>query len=299
MDFDTRYSTDEQCLEDLVRLRWPDGFVCPRCGKPGGWNMARGLVVCRSCRHQASPTSGTVFHRSRKPLRTWFRALWWIVAQKNGVSALGLMRVLGLGSYKTAWAWLHKFRRLMIIPGREKLSGVVEVDETYVGGKHPGKRGRGAEGKVLVVIGVEKTSWATGRVRMARIPSPSRRHLEKFILENVVPGSMVVTDGLSSYKGLATLGYEHAVEDETYSFDEGDILPNVHRIASLLKRWLLGTHQNFVQRNQLDYYLDEFTFRHNRRKAKSRGLLFKTILEQAVTHGPIHFAQIAGTDLQH
>lgn len=292
MDFEHRFSSEEKCLEYLAGLRWPEGFVCPKCGQKGAWSMSRGLLLCRVCRYQASITTGTVFHRSKKPLLTWFRALWWMVAQKNGVSALGLMRVLGMGSYKTAWAWLHKFRRLMVLPGRERLSGVVEVDETYVGGSHPGKRGRGASGKSLVVIGVEKTMLSTGRVRMAMIPSATKISLEKFVRENIEPGTVVITDGLTGYNGLKGLGYEHFVEDETYAYEQGDLLPNVHRIASLLKRWLLGTHQNFVRPGQLEFYLDEFTFRHNRRKAKSRGLLFKILLEQAVSHNPIQFTDI-------
>jgi len=215
-----------------------------------------------------------------------------MVAQKNGVSAAGLQRVLGLGSYRTAWTWLHKFRRLMVFPNRDKLSGKIEIDETLVGGKRAGKRGRGAEGKSLVVIAIEILDKGTGRVRMSLIPDASKKSLGKFITENIMTESVLLTDGWKGYDGISNNGYKRVIQDNTKVLDGDEILPNVHRIASLLKRWLLGTHQNYIGNDYLSYYLDEYTFRYNRRKSNSRGLLFQRLVEQGVKHEPVEYKLI-------
>ncbi|HYW95257.1 MAG TPA: IS1595 family transposase, partial [Bacteroidales bacterium] len=256
------------------------------------WVNKRALLICTNCKDELSLTAGTIFHRSKLPLTTIFRALWWMVAQKNGVSALGLQRILGLGSYRTAWTWLHKFRRLMVFPGRDRLSGYIEVDETLVGGKKTGKRGRGAEGKSLVVMAIELMNKGTGRVRMSVIPDATKRSLTKFIKENIAERSTLITDGWKGYTGISENGYHHVIEDNTKMLDGREVLPNVHRVASLLKRWLLGTHQNYISEQYLSYYLDEYTFRHNRRKSHSRGLLFQRLIEQAVIHVPVEYKSI-------
>jgi transposase-like protein len=292
MEFEKMFTTEEQCLAYLQEFRFPSGYTCRKCGHKEYWVNNRGLLICKYCKDELSITAGTIFHRSKLPLTTIFRALWWMVAQKNGVSAVGLQRVLGLGSYRTAWTWLHKFRRLMVFPGRDKLSGNVEVDETLVGGKKSGKRGRGAEGKLLVVIAVEIMEKGTGRVRLSIIPDASKRTLTKFIKENIEEGSTLITDGWKGYVGISEKGYEHVIEDKTKMMDGQEVLPNIHRIASLLKRWLLGTHQNFIGEQYLSYYLDEYTFRHNRRKSHSRGLLFQRLIEQAVIHVPVEYKSI-------
>jgi transposase-like protein len=280
---------DEQaCLSYLERVRWGDGFVCPGCGTVGGdwWSVRRGLRKCAVCRRETSVTAGTIFHGSRLPLRSWFAAVWYVVNQKNGVSALGLQRVLGFGSYQTAWAWLHKFRRAMVLPGRELLSGAVEVDETLVGGVKPGKSGRSADGKALVVIAAECHEGGPGRIRMRRIPNASAEVLTEFVLDNVARGSDVHTDG---WKGYNDIG-RYRLHSVTNLSDSGDpahvVMPEVHRVASLLKRWLLGTHQGAVSHAQLDYYLDEFTFRFNRRRSRHRGLLFYRLIEGAIAADP-------------
>jgi len=180
----------------------------------------------------------------------------------------------------------------MVVPGRDKLSGTIEVDETFVGGVKPGKRGRGAEGKALVVIAIEVVSMGTGRVRMGIVPDASKKALLKFIRDNIEEGSIIVTDGWVGYNGITKKGYTHTIEHKTKILDDREILPNVHRIAALLKRWLLGTHQNFIGDNYLSYYLDEYTFRYNRRKSKSRGLLFQRLIEQAVVHKPLEYKSI-------
>ncbi len=292
MEFEKMFLTEKQCLDYIAKVRWSNGFICPKCNCSEHWPIVRDLIMCKNCNYQVSSTAGTIFHRSKKPLTFWFMAIWWIVAQKNGVSALGLKRILGLGSYRTAWIWLHKFRRLMVIPDRDKLSGKVEVDETFIGGKKAGKRGRGAYGKVLVAIGVEIKGEVTGRIRLSIIPDASGKSLETFICNNIKQGACIVTDDWNGYNNIKRLGYEHKIENKTVLFDGIEILPHVHKIASLLKRWLLGTHQNYVSKDKLEYYLDEFTFRYNRRTSKSRGLLFYRLIEQAVIHKPVLYNDI-------
>ncbi len=277
------------CLRYLERMRWGDGFVCRFCGVVGGgwWQMADGLRRCVACRAETSVTAGTIFAGTRTPLQSWFAAVWYVVNQKQGVSALGLQRVLGLGSYQTAWAWLHKLRRAMVCPGRAALDGTVEVDETLVGGVKPGKRGRGANGKALVVIAVEVHESGPGRVRMRRIPDASAGTLSEFVLDHVARGSEVHTDAWGGYNDVGRYRFSHVVTNISASGDPAHVvMPEVHRVASLLKRWLLGTHQGAVSHDQLDYYLDEFTFRFNRRRSRHRGLLFYRLLEGAVVTDP-------------
>jgi len=207
--------------------------------------------------------------------------MWYATSQKSGVSALGMQRVLGLGSYRTAWQWMHKLRRAMVRPGRDRLAGVVEVDEIFIGGERAGKRGRGAAGKTLVVIAAQHAEKGIGRIRLSRVESAAGKDLGAAVQQMVEPGAEVHTDGWGGYNGLPSLGYQHKVIRETP--DLGDnLLPLANRVASLLKRWLLGTHQGAVQPSHLDYYLDEYTFRFNRRKSKSRGLLFYRLAAQAI-----------------
>ena len=223
----------------------------------------------------------------------WFEAMWHITSQKFGANALGLQRVLSLGSYHTAWKWLHKLRRVMVRPNREKLSGIIEIDETFIGGSRPGKRGRGAENKTLVIIAVEDTSSieskgkGIGRIRLGCIDDASSNSLIQFIKAHVVSGSTIRTDGWLGYEPLVRAGYEHTVTDS-----KG--LTIAHLIAALLKRWLLGTYQGAVTRNNLEYYLDEYTFRFNRRKSASRGKLFYRLVQQAVTTAPVQGGDISG-----
>ena len=273
-------------------MRWPHGFECPVCGSIRSWKKSKGRFECIDCHKETTITNGTIFHKSTKPLLIWFRAIWWMVAQKNGVSAKGLQKILGLGSYQTAWTWLHKFRRLMVLSGRTKLHGVVEVDEVLIGGKASGKRGRGAEGKSLIAVAVEVKGRKTGRVRLAKIPDASSNSLNTFIENNIEPSSMIITDGWPSYNGLSKKGYKHEVQKSTVKDETEEVLPNVHRIASLLKRWLLGTHQSYLNKNKLEYYLDEYVFRYNRRTSTSRGLLFLRLIEQAAITTPVSYEKI-------
>lgn len=271
----------------LLKLRLENVYLCPSCSHPEYWINERKQMVCKLCKLQTSVISGTIFHGTKTPITLIFRALWFIVAQKNGVSAVGVQRILGLKRYETVWTWLHKFRRLMVVPERSKLSGIVEIDETLVGGKKSGKRGRGAEGKILVVIAIELVGKKTGRVRLSTIENADRIHLNQFIKNNVEHDGSIITDGWKGYVDVKKMKYKHEIQNKKLLLDKEEITPNVHKIASLLKRWLLGTHQNYVSQDYLDFYLDEFSFRYNRRNSKSRGLLFYTLLKQAMSHQPL------------
>jgi len=292
MEFEKMFSTKQDCINYLTSIRWPQGFICPVCASVNHWKKTQGRYECIDCHTETSVTNGTIFHKSTKPLLLWFRAIWWIVAQKNGVSAKGLQKVLGLGSYKTSWTWLHKFRRLMVLNGRTKLKGVIEVDEVFLGGKKSGKRGRGAEGKSLIAVAVEVKGRKTGRVRLSKIVDASSTSLMDFIESNIEKSSTIITDDWPSYNKLASEGYIHKTQKATAMDDDQEVLPNVHRIASLLKRWLLGTHQSYLNKNKLEYYLDEYVFRYNRRTSSSRGLLFFRLIEQAVNTPPVSYKEI-------
>jgi transposase-like protein len=226
----------------------------------------------------------------------WFRAVWHVTSQKNGASAASLQAELGLGSYLTAWTWLHKLRRAMVRPGRDRLHGRVEVDETQVGGEDSNSRGRRLGRKSLVIVAAEEDGEGIGRIRLARIPNATRSSLHGFICQVIEPGSVVHTDGLAAYRGLERIGYGHEASVLTGQDKDAacHFLPRVHRVAALLKRWLLGTHQGAVSPEHLDYYLDEFTFRFNRRTSKSRGKLFYRLLEQAVQIDAVPYRQIVG-----
>lgn len=286
-EFESRFSTEEDCRDYLFRLRWPDGFLCPRCGKDKAWPHRVTLLRCAHCDYQASVTAGTVFQDTRKPLTLWFRAMWFVTSQKNGGSALGLKRVLGLNSYQTAWVWLHKLRRAMVRPGRDGLSGWVEVDETYLGGLEEGAAGRRHIDKALIVIAAEADGKRIGRIRMRAIQDATAGSLHSFVMDCVAPGSTVHTDGWQGYQGLDRLGYDHEVTVlRGNRKDSSKLLPRVHLVVSLLKRWLVGTHQGAVSHAHLPYYLDEFTFRFNRRTSRSRGKLFFRLVQQAVATDP-------------
>jgi transposase-like protein len=210
VEFNDWFNSDQACREYLEIIRWPKGFQCPRCGTSRHWVIGkRGVKECAGCHHQTSVIAGTVFDGTRKPLRLWFLAMWLITSEKNGISAMGLQRQLGFSRYETAWTWLHKLRHAMVRPGRDRLSGLVEVDETYVGGEAEGLRGRGSAKKSIVVIAVEEKEYGIGRVRLRRRDDASHASLAGFIQDVVTIGSTIRTDGWSGYKGLEKLGYEH------------------------------------------------------------------------------------------
>ncbi len=288
------FPDEDACLDYLEWLRWPRGFRCPRCEGEAGWRLSSGRWECGACGHQASVTAGTIFHRTRTPLRLWFAAAWQMTSQKHGVSALGVQRSLGLGSYQTAWAMLHRFRIAMVRPDREQLTGLVEIDETYVGGVEAGVDGRQTATKSIVAMAVEiKQPKGFGRIRLQRVDDVSQDSLIAFIKSAVQPGATVHTDGWQAYWTVPEHGYQH---ERTVMRKQSDpahvVMPGVHRVASLLKRWLLGTHQGSIGPEHLDAYLNEFTFRFNRRGSRRRGLLFYRLLQQAVTTEPITYKSL-------
>lgn len=293
LELEARFSTEEACRAYLFQLRWPDGFECPRCASRKAWPASPLLWECAKCHRQSSVTAGTIFQDSRLPLTLWFRAVWWVTSQKNGVSAMGLQRVLGLKSYKTAWTMLHKLRHAMVRPGRDRLRGHVEVDEAFVGGEEEGVHGRQTETKAMIAVAVEEDGDGIGRIRMRRIPDASAESLMPFIEDSVEPGSLVHTDGWLGYQPLMCRGYRHKITFlKGNSKTPSELMPRVHLAVALLKRWLLGTHQGGVSVEHLDAYLDEFTFRFNRRKSRSRGKLFYRLLEQAVAVEPVPYKSL-------
>ncbi|MDP1691370.1 MAG: IS1595 family transposase [Burkholderiaceae bacterium] len=302
-DFEDWFASEDACAAYLEQLRWPSGFVCPACGvadDPG--RTSRGRLSCRACRYQCSVTAGTIFDKTRTPLRVWFAAAWYITSQKQGISALGLQRVLGLTSYETAWAMLHRFRRAMVRPDRDLLTGTVEVDESFLAlRRRTGKarktrssKSHNTEHLVPVVIAVEVLDpKGFGRIRVRRIDRPTIETMEPFIHDNVEPIATVQTDGSAIYKQLAHDGMDHDPRVQLGSSRPAHAsLPGVHRVASLLKRWLLGTHHGAVDPKHVDYYLDEFVFRFNRRSSRSRGLLFYRLMQQAAVTAPVTYSHI-------
>ena len=289
-ELERRFSSEQACREYLFILRWPEGFICPRCSGKTAWPTSRNLWKCGNCGYQVSVTAGTIFQDSHLPLTMWFRAIWYITSQKNGMSAQGLQRVLGLGSYETAWVLLHKLRRAMVRPGRDRLKGTVEVDETYWGGDEEGLVGRLIEGKALIIVAAEEDGKGIGRIRLHRIPDITKGSLHGFIKRAIESGSTVRTDGLNAYRGME--GYVHDRHVQRHQPEGKHLLPRVHRVVSLLKRWLLGTHQGAIGHEHLDDYLDEFTFRFNRRKSASRGKLFYRLAQHAVQIPPTTYDKI-------
>lgn len=288
------FADDLSCLAYLRRLRWPDGFSCPACGgTTSPWRQTRNRLVCSNCRHQTSVTAGTIFDKTRTPLTTWFEAAWHVTTAKNGLSAKTFERTLGT-RYRVAWTILQRYRVAMVRSERERLYARIEVDEALVGGvKKGGKRGRGTS-KSIVLIAVEvKQPNGFGRVRMRHVPDASAASLLPFVCHAVAPKSIVMTDGWKGYSRLSSHEYKHSVTMQSTSGDPAHVsMPGVHRISSLLKRWLLGTHQGATTPDHLQSYLEEFTFRFNRRSSGSRGLVFRRLLEQSVVTGPVTEADV-------
>lgn len=281
------FQCEKDCREYLEWVRWPDGFMCPNCGGRKAWRTDRSLWHCAGCKRQTSVTVGTVFEGTQKPLRLWFHVMWLMMAQKTGLSARSLCDTYGFGSYQTAWGWLQKLRSVMIRSGRECLCGRVEVDETYIGAQKEGAHGRGAAGKTLVLVAVEGDATKLGRVRFRCVNTIDARTAESFVADYIEPAALVVTDGLSAYNGLKLAGFDHQPHVLRKEGDTGrEQLDHVHLVISLLKRWLMGTHQGAVAPTHLQAYLDEFAFRFNRRLSAHRGKLFHRLIQQSVTTRP-------------
>lgn len=285
------FPTDVECLDYLEWLRWPGGFECPHCGSQKGWKTKLGTWSCGGCKRRVSVTAGTIFDKTRTPLTTWFATAWYMTNQKTaGVSAKGLQKALEIASYQTAWTMLHKYRSAMVRPDRGLLSGDVEVDETLVGGARPGRTGRGALGKVLVAVAVELADPnGFGRARLKVIPDAKPTTLTAFVTETIEPGSVVLTDGWHGYIGLDNEGYTHKPFTVSGSGVPAHVpLPGVHRVASLFKRSLLNTYQQYP-RHHIQAYLNEWVFRFNRRNSRARGMLFFRLMGLATHTDPLPY----------
>jgi transposase-like protein len=295
-EFLAQFPDESSCWQYLIDIRWSDGYICSLCKSDKYWLTSKRKIHCCNCGKEFSITSGTVFEDSKKPLLLWFHIMWWVVAQKTGASAYNLKDFMGFGCYETAWTWLHKLRRAMLRQGREKLSGVVEVDETYIGGEEigKGKQGRGAEEKNLVVIATECIGKKIGRVRFQIISDASTDNLFPFVKSNIEEGSDIITDGWSGYSFLSKSNdFKHIEKIVSGTGKQAhELLPHVHLVVSLLKRWINGTHQGKISTKHLEYYLDEFAFRFNRKMSTHRGKLFYRLIQQAVITPPTTYKDI-------
>jgi len=292
-EFDKRFSTEDACFEYLFKLRWPSGFICKRCGYEQYWYSARRLYICKKCQQQHSLIAGTILQNSKKPITSWFKAMWWVTTRKSGVNAINLKDLLGLGSYETAWSWLQKLRSCTVCQGRDKLTGTVEADEFYIGGQESGgKRGRAAEHKSAVAIAVEKNGKKLGRIRLQVIADCSQDRLHDFINNHVQKQSNIITDSWGGYAGLAGKGYQHDRELQKEAPDKARVLPGAHLVISLVKRLILGTFQGRFHKKHLQGYLDEFVFRFNRRAVAFVGKKFMRIAEQSMRTDPLPYRMI-------
>ena len=276
-EFEERFATETACLEYLREQRWPDGFRCGHCKNDKGWLNGRGLMECRACHHQTSLTSGTIFHKTRLPIRVWFRAMWLVCTQKTGLSAAGLQRTLGLKSIQTAWVWLHKMRKAMVRLEREPLTGMVQIDDVLL--RAPDGRGEKAGVRVAIAVEMDPVSEEIGRIRLKEITRSPESGLLFFIRREIARQAILETDDRDLFAHLDHTGGERRVVAHQVP---GQYLPKVRRVLPLLQRWLLGTHQGRVERKHLQGYLDEFVFRFNRRKSPHVGLLFQRLVSQGL-----------------
>ena len=288
-EFQRQFATEDACQQYLAASRWPDGFVCERCGGRNAYVLVdRRRWQCASCRHQVSLTSGTVLHNAKLPLTQWFWAAYLMTTDTRGISAVGLQRQIGLRRNETAWLMLHKLRRAMVNAAREPLHGTIEVDDTWIGGPQPGRA-------ALVLVAVEKRGRGTGRVRMGVIRDFKATTVTGVLKRHVAAGSTIYTDGLKSFTGLEAAGFQHIPRTQPQRHDLGRAVPSVVPLADRaignLQQWLIGTYHG-VSRAQLPVYLDEFVFRHNRRRQPMAA--FQTLLGLGTAHLPTPSRRIRG-----
>jgi transposase-like protein len=290
-EFQSRFASEDACRGYLMACRWPDGFRCPGCGDGGSYPLVtRDLLQCRACRRQTSVTAGTVLDRTRLPLPLWFATAYLVTTHTPGFSALQLQRQLGLARYETAWTMLQKLRRAMLRPERDRLSGTVELDETYIGGVEEGRRGgRQRDSKKSILAGaVEVRGHGSGRIRLAVVPDLSAATFARFAEEAIAPGSTVPTDGWHSYRALRGT-YAHRPTVIGDPKNAAKQLPRVHRAFANLKTWLLGTHHG-VGAKHLPHYVDEFVFRFNRRRTPMAA--FQSLLGLTTRHAPTTYQML-------
>lgn len=290
-EFQRRFASEEQCRRYLIACRWPEGYRCPRCRHAEAYELdGRALLQCRSCRHQVSVTAGTVLHRTRLPLQLWFAAAYLVTTHTPGFSAVQLQRQLGLARYETAWTMLQKLRRAMLRPERDRISGTVEVDESYVGGVEEGRRGgrQRDSNKAIVVAAVEVRGRGSGRIRLGVVEDLSAASLCRFVEASVQPGSTILTDGWQGYAPLRRT-YDHRPSTVGDPKAAAQVFPRVHRTFSNLKTWLKGTHHG-VSSKHLPHYVDEFVFRFNRRRTPMAA--FQSLLGLTAQHAPTTYKML-------
>ena len=293
-EFQVRFADEAACRTYLAASRWPDGYRCPRCEHAQAFELPRrGLWQCKACGHQTSVTAGTVLHRSRTSLREWFWAAYLVTTHTPGMSALHLQRQLGIPRYETAWTLLQKLRRAMRRPGRERLRGTVEVDETYIGNQEGLRGGRQLGDRALVVGAVEVRGRTSGRVRLQVVPDASGSSLTGFVHTNVELGTIVITEGWQGYAPLSRMGYPRHPTTQGRPARAAVILPRVHRVFSNLKTWLRGPHPG-VDPKHLQAYLDEFTFRFTRRRTPMAA--FQSLLGLTGAHGPTTYKMLYASE---
>jgi len=275
----SRLSTQEACIDYLASVRWSNGIVCSKCGGKKFWKAKKLVWVCTDCEFETRVLAGTIFQDTKLPLNLWFQMMWWFMGQKSGASALSLQRNFGIGSYRTAWKLLCKLRSCTVLTARSPLTGDVEVDEAFLGG---------VNNKQIIGVAAEKRGLGTGRIRLKHLKNRSAAEIQGFILESVAPGAKIISDEHKSYVKIVEQGYAHDPMKKPYFWEQVDgdddrLLPCVHRVAALLKRWYLGTYHGGMNMLEVQPYLDEFVFRFNRRTSKSRGLIFHRMVESALT----------------
>lgn len=302
-EFRRRFTTPQACLEYLVQSRWPEGFICPKCSSKRAWlNQKRYVFECRDCGRQTSPTAGTIMHRSHVPVQEWFWAAYLVATHTPGISAVQLQRQLGISSDTTAWHMLHRLRKGMVNENRSQLSGLMEADETHIGGPAKRKRGRGvaaAKNKSLVIGAVEVVIYEdkhgercerAGRLRLSTIEDASAESIRDFLTQNIKASATVRTDGWLGYSDDALVGYKHRVRIVRKSTRAHRVAPHIHRVFSNLKAWLNGTHHG-VEPKYLQSYLDEFVFRFNRRQTPMAA--FQTLLGISTQKTPLTLQELA------
>ncbi len=291
IEFDKRFASESACYDYLFMVKWPDGFSCSKCEHQSYWISSKHIYICRRCESHFSLIADTIMHDTKKPITYWFKAMWWFTTRRSGVNAINLQELLGC-SYVTAWSWLQKLRLCTIRKDREKLSGKIEVDEFFIGGQKPGKRGRGAEGKCIVVAAVERKGRKLGRIRLQVVDDCSSDSLTAFIDQNIAVGSYVITDGWKGYDSIDKNRYDHHQVFLSKSKDNYSALSGVHLIASLVKRLIIGTFQGRLDPKYLQHYLDEYVFRFNRRTSRNIGKKFMRIVQQVASSVNVTCRQI-------
>lgn len=292
MAFQRKYRTDEDCLQAIFEARWPQGFLCPKCGHDFGYRLSqRRSMQCAACRKQTSITSGTLFERSKVPLQKWFWLIYLMSQDKGGISTVRAAELLEM-HYATVWFMMHKLRVAMgnRLEGRT-LSGLVEIDDAFFGGKTKGKTGRGAHGKLSVVVIVERLNRHAGDAALIVLADQLGDTLKAAVETVLEPMTHIRTDGLQKNSSLHGLAGKLNMDTIGRNYSEHGPLKNADRVISLAKRYLLGTYHQYCSRVHLQRFLNEFSFRFNRRYHWSQ--LFSRTLAAAALNPPVRYAALS------